>query len=122
MVLSKQVITPEHFHLKQPISANSWNCIRDLRNLQVLLGLYKARGGLIVKLVEEISKKALYMFITAITSLDYMKIEPRHIPDALHCTASLTRGNTSTRDALCQALLPQGALAPTKRFMVQTPC
>lgn len=81
------------------------------------MGLYRARGGLIVKLIEKISKKALYMFITAVASLDYMKIEQRHIPDAFHCTASLTRGNTSIRDASCQALLPQSALVLTNRFM-----
>lgn len=58
-LLSKQIITPEHFHRKQKISENSWNYIGDVSNLQELFGLYEARGGLVAKLIKEISKKSL---------------------------------------------------------------
>lgn len=75
-MLSKQILTPEHFHLKRPISENSWNYIRDVSNLQQLLGLHEARGGFIAKLIKEIPKKVLHIFITAMTSsLGYIKIE-----------------------------------------------
>ena len=75
-LLSKESITAEHFHLKQTISENCWNSVGDVSNLQELFGLYEAREGLIEKLIKEVSKKVIHMFITATTSsLGYIKTE-----------------------------------------------